>query len=58
MELAAVVNALAALKEPCEVHLHTDSAYIVNALNEGWIENWKRRGWTTADDDLNIDIYR
>ncbi len=49
MELAAVVAALAALKEPCEVALHTDSAYIVNALNQGWIEAWQRRGWTTAD---------
>jgi ribonuclease HI len=49
MELAAVVEALAALKEPCTVHLHSDSAYIVNALNQRWIDNWKRRGWTTAD---------
>jgi ribonuclease HI len=49
MELAAVVAALAALKEPCEVHLHTDSAYIVNALNERWIDGWQKRGWTTAD---------
>jgi len=49
MELTAVVEALAALKEPCEVALHSDSAYIVNALNEGWIDNWQRRGWTTAD---------
>jgi ribonuclease HI len=49
MELQAVVAALGALKEPCDVALHSDSAYIVNALTQGWIENWKRRGWTTAD---------
>jgi ribonuclease HI len=49
MELSAVVEALAALTEPCDVALHSDSAYIVNALNQGWLENWKRRGWVTAD---------
>jgi ribonuclease HI len=49
MELSAVVEALAALTGPCDVALHSDSAYIVNALNEGWLENWQRRGWLTAD---------
>ena len=49
MELTAVVEALATLTEPCEVALHSDSAYIVNALNDGWLERWKRRGWLTAD---------
>jgi ribonuclease HI len=49
MELTAVVEALAALNERCEVALHSDSAYIVNALNDGWLDNWQRRGWRTGD---------
>lgn len=48
MELRAVVEALKALKEPCRAVVHTDSAYIANAFNEAWIENWIRRGWKTA----------
>jgi len=48
MELAAVVESLKVLKEPCKVAVHTDSAYIANAFNDGWIENWIRRGWMTA----------
>ena len=48
MELMAVIGGLRALKEPCRVAVHTDSAYIVNAFQEGWIENWQRRGWKTA----------
>jgi ribonuclease HI len=48
MELRAVVEALGALREPCRVAVHTDSSYIANAFEEGWIENWKRRGWMTS----------
>jgi len=49
MELTAVVEALAALKEPCVAHVHADSAYVVNAINERWIDGWRGRGWLTAD---------
>ena len=48
MELKAVVESLRALKKPCRAVVHTDSAYIANAFNDGWIENWIRRGWKTA----------
>lgn len=48
MELRAVIEALAALREPCRAAVHTDSAYIANAFAEGWIANWKRKGWMTA----------
>ena len=49
MELTAVVEGLAALSEPCDVAVHADSAYVVNAVNDRWLDNWRRRGWTTAD---------
>ncbi|MGI5849310.1 MAG: ribonuclease HI [Christensenellales bacterium] len=48
MELTAVLKALQALKEPCHVTLHTDSAYIYNAFDKGWINNWQINGWKTA----------
>ena len=49
MELTAVVEGLKLLKYPCEVELYSDSAYIVNAFNQGWIYNWKKKNWKTAD---------
>lgn len=48
MELFAAISGLGALKEPCQVSLYSDSAYLVNAFNEHWIEGWKKRGWKTS----------
>jgi ribonuclease HI len=48
MELTAALEALRVLKYSCDVEIHTDSAYLANAFNQGWIENWVRRGWKTA----------
>jgi ribonuclease HI len=48
MELTAAIEALNALKRPCEVELHTDSQYVKNGLTS-WIHGWKRNGWRTAD---------
>ena len=48
LELAAVIESLRVLKEPCQVAIHTDSAYIANAFADRWIDNWQRRGWKTA----------
>lgn len=47
MELTAAIEALEALKEPCRVHLYTDSQYVRKGITE-WIENWARNGWKTA----------
>lgn len=52
MELRAVIEALLALKEPCEVELWTDSQYIARAINEGWLAGWKRRGWRRKEGEL------
>ena len=49
MELTAILEALKALKTECEVELYSDSAYSVNAFNQGWIFNWIKKGWKTAD---------
>ncbi len=49
MELLAPIQALARLKEPCEVCIYSDSAYLVNAFRHGWLENWQRSGWRKSD---------
>lgn len=42
MELSAVINALALLKEPCKVTLYSDSQYVCNALKLGWAKSGKQ----------------
>ena len=49
MELSAAVEALKALKEPCSVRLTTDSQYLKKAFTDGWLANWQRNGWRTAN---------
>ena len=49
MELMGVITALEALNRPCEVEVHSDSQYVVNAFNKHWIDGWKKRGWKTAN---------
>ena len=59
MELMAVISALQALKEPCEVELYTDSQYIARAINEKWLQNWKAKNWKRKDGELkNIDLWQ
>lgn len=45
MELSAVIHALSALKEPCDVTLTSDSQYVVNGISKGWAADWQSRGW-------------
>lgn len=60
MELKAAVEALRLLKEPCEVLLYSDSAYLVNAMTQGWIYGWIKNGWKTAkkEEVKNIDLWQ
>ncbi len=59
MELTAVIEGLAALKEPCEVTLTSDSKYVLDALLKGWVYSWKKNGWKKADKKpaLNVDLW-
>lgn len=59
MELTAVIEALKALKEPCEVELTTDSKYVCDAINQGWVFNWQKSNWRKADKKpaLNVDLW-
>ena len=45
MELMAVIKGLEALKQPCRVDVYSDSRYIVDAINKGWLESWIAKGW-------------
>lgn len=48
MELQAAIEALSALKFPCEVKLYSDSAYLINAFRQDWLGNWQRNGWINS----------
>ena len=59
MELTAAISALEALSRGCAVEMHTDSQYLRGGVT-GWINNWKRNGWRTADKKpvKNEDLWR
>jgi len=59
MELTAVIRGLEQLKEPCIVELYSDSKYVIDGLQKGWAESWKKRGWIKSDKKpaLNPDLW-
>lgn len=59
MELLGAITGLAALKEPCEVVLTSDSKYLVDAVNKKWAAGWRQKGWKKGDGKpaLNIDLW-
>lgn len=58
MELMAAISGLEALKEPCKVTLYSDSKYLVDAFNEGWVYSWREHGWKRGKDELkNPDLW-
>ena len=59
MELQAAIAALELLKEPCQVKLHSDSAYLVNAFKQRWFDKWLRNGWVNSKKEpvVNRDLW-
>ncbi len=59
MELMAAICAMEALKEPCEITLTSDSKYLTDAINKGWLSSWKKNGWKKADKSkvLNVELW-
>lgn len=59
MELMAAIKGLEALKQPCNVTLHTDSRYVLDGITK-WIFGWQKKGWKTADNKpvKNEDLWR
>ncbi len=60
MELTAMIESLRKLKEPCKVRLYSDSAYVVNAFRQRWLDNWVRNGWMNSKKQPveNQDLWR
>ena len=60
MELLGAIVALEALRRPCEVELHSDSQYVVNAFNQHWVEGWLRKGWKNSQKQpvKNVDLWQ
>ena len=59
MELKATINALKAMKEPCDITLYTDSKYVIQGI-ENWIHNWKKKNWIGANKKpiKNMDLWK
>ncbi|CAM8657402.1 RnhA Ribonuclease HI [Comamonadaceae bacterium] len=59
MEMMAVIEALTALKRPCDVTLHIDSQYVLKGITE-WLQGWKAKGWKTASKQpvKNVDLWQ
>lgn len=59
MELTAVIEALKCLKEACEIELWSDSKYVIDGLEKGWAESWRKNGWRKSDRKpaLNPDLW-
>ena len=49
MELTAIIEALKSIKFPCSIKVYSDSAYVINGFTQGWIYNWMKKNWKTAD---------
>jgi len=60
MEILAAVAALEVLKEPCEVKLYSDSRYLVDAIEKGWVMRWKNNNWmrNKKDKAVNVDLWQ
>ena len=60
MEITAVIEGLKQLKFECEVEIYSDSAYVVNAFNNGWIYNWMKNNWMTSNKEpvKNQEIWK
>lgn len=59
MELTGVIAALKALREPCSVEVYSDSQYIVNAVNQGWLRTWIAKGWKRKSGEVkNPELWK
>lgn len=60
MELMAAIAGLEALNRSCQVELYSDSKYLTDAFNQGWIDNWVKNGWKRGKSGpvKNIDLWK
>ncbi|OGO76984.1 MAG: ribonuclease HI [Clostridiales bacterium GWB2_37_7] len=60
MEMMAVIKGLEALKQPCKVKVYSDSKYVVDAIEKGWLYNWRKNNWIKSNKEkaLNVDLWK
>jgi len=60
MELLAAIKGLEAVTRPCTIELYSDSSYLVNAINQNWLENWQKNNWRTSGKEpvKNQDLWQ
>lgn len=60
MEIMAVLKGLEALKQPCNVTVYSDSKYVVDAIEKGWLNNWRKNNWIKSNKEkaLNVDLWK
>ena len=59
MELTAVIEGLSALKHPCEVDIYSDSTYVVNSVEKGWVYGWQEKNWAKKGEPVpNADLWQ
>lgn len=60
MELMAAIAALGSLNRPCDVHVYSDSQYLVNGMERGWAQRWRLNGWQRVEGGAakNADLWR
>jgi len=59
MELTAVIKGLESIKEPCDVEIYSDSAYVVDSVEKGWLFGWVKKNWIKSDKKQvkNIELW-
>ena len=60
MEMIAVIKALESLNEKCEVELYSDSKYVIESIEKGWVFNWEKKNWTRSKKEpvMNVDLWK
>lgn len=60
MELMSAIIGLESLTKPCQVHLYSDSQYLVKAFNEHWLDGWIKKGWKRGKNEpvKNVDLWK
>ena len=60
MELTAVIEGIKKLKSPCNITVYSDSQYVCNAFNKGWLAGWQKKGWVNSSKEpvKNIDLWK
>ncbi|MEG1777541.1 MAG: ribonuclease HI [Angelakisella sp.] len=60
MELTAAIVGLEALKEPCRVIITSDSKYLIDSVQKGWLYGWQKKGWRRGKNEpvLNVDLWQ